>query len=134
MRIKPMTLSDPAEAAVLQQITVRLIRPEEQGRWDQLVSQHHYLKNAKLVGERLCYVVQHQDQWLALLGWSAAAYHIRARDQWIGWNDNQRRARLHLVANNARFCLLTQPGQYPNLASRALALNLARLPQDWQEA
>ncbi len=118
---------DPAEAVVLNQITVRLIQSEEQLRWDQLMSQHHYLKNAKLVGERLCYVVECQGRWLALLGWSAAAYHIRARDQWIGWNDNQRRARLRLVANNARFCLLGEPGQYPNLATRALALNSARL-------
>jgi hypothetical protein len=128
-----MRLLDAAEAAVLDQITVRLIEPAEQDRWNQLVSQHHYLKNASLVGERLCYVAEHQGQWLALLGWSAAAYHIRARDQWIGWNDNQRRSRLPLVANNARFCLLTAPGQYPNLASRVLALNQARLSQDWQE-
>lgn len=134
MRTKPLRLSDPAEAAVVDHIAVRLIRPEEQDRWDQLVSQYHYLRNAHLVGERLCYVVEYEGQWLALLGWSAAAYHIRARDQWIGWNDNQRRARLRLVANNARFCLLSQPGEYPNLASRALALNLARLSADWQQA
>ena len=38
---------------------------------------------------------------MALLGWSAASYHIRARDQWIGWNDNQRRSRLPLVASKA---------------------------------
>lgn len=129
-----MSLMDPAEAEVVDQITVRRIEAKEQNRWDQLVSQHHYLKNANLVGERLCYVAEYQGQWLALLGWSAAAYHIRARDQWIGWNDNQRRARLPLVANNARFCLLTSPGQYPNLASRVLALNQARLCSDWQEA
>src|ERR1700676_785868 len=131
---KQIRLSDQAEASVLEQIVVRLIERHEQDRWDQLVSQHHYLKNANLVGERLCYVVEYEGQWLALLGWSAAAYHIRARDQWIGWSDNQRRARLGLLANNARFCLLTQPGQYPNLATRALALNLARLSQDWQQA
>jgi hypothetical protein len=127
-------LSDRAEATVLEQLVVRLMEPGEEDRWNQLISQHHYLKNAHLVGERLCYVVEYQGQWLALLGWSAAAYHIRARDQWIGWNDNQRRARLRLVANNARFCLLTQPGQYPNLASRAMGLNLARLSADWQQA
>jgi hypothetical protein len=120
---------DPAEAVVLNQIKVRLVQPEEQTRWDQLISQHHYLKNANLVGERLCYVVEYQGRWLALLGWSAAAYHIRARDQWIGWNDNQRRARLPLVANNARF-VLSEPGQYPNLATE-LALNTARLSEDW---
>jgi hypothetical protein len=131
---KQIRLSDRAEVAVLDQIVVRLIEPHEQRRWDRLVSQHHYLRNAKLVGERLCYVVEYRGQWLALLGWSAAAYHIRARDQWIRWTGNQRRARLRLVANNARFCLLTQRGQYPNLASRAMALNLARLSEDWQQA
>jgi len=134
MQDKQIKLSDRAEAAVLDQIVVRLMEPQEQERWNQLVCQFHYLKNAHLVGERLCYVVEQGDQWLALLGWSAAAYHIAARDQWIGWNDNQRRGRLPLVANNARFCLLTRPGQYPNLASRAMSLNLARLSEDWQKA
>ncbi len=134
MRKEQMRLSDPAEAAVLDQITVRLIRSDEQERWNQLVSQHHYLKNANLVGEQLRYVAEHEDQWLALLGWSAAAYHIRARDQWIGWDDNQRRARLRLIANNARFCVLGPAGQHPNLASRVLALNGARLSSDWQAA
>jgi len=132
MSEQQIKLSDQAEAVVLDQIVVRLIAKEEQERWDQLVTEHHYLKNAHLVGERLCYVVEYQGQWLALLGWSAAAYHIRARDQWIGWNGNQRRARLRLVANNARFCLLPQPGAHPNLASRAMGLNLARLAEDWQ--
>jgi len=134
MQNKQMRLSDPAEAAVLDQITVRLIRPDEQDRWDQMVSQHHYLKNANLVGEQLRYVAEHEGQWLALLGWSAAAYHIRARDQWIGWDGNQRRARLRLIANSARFCLLVPAGRYPNLASRVLALNGAHLSEDWQAA
>ena len=122
---------DPTEAAVLNEITIRLVETEEQELWDQLVSKHHYLGNAHMVGERLCYVVEYQGEWVALLGWSAAAYHIRARDLWIGWNANQRRARLALVANNCRFCLLSAAAKYPNLASRALAVNTARLSQDW---
>jgi hypothetical protein len=134
MRDKQIKLSDRAEAAVLDQLVVRLIEPHEQQRWNQLVSEHHYLKNANMVGERLCYVAEQGGKWLALLGWAAAAYHVSARDQWIGWSDNQRRARLRLLANNARFCLLTDRGQYPNLASRAMALNLARLSSDWQQA
>jgi len=54
MQDKQIKLSDRAEAAVLDQLVVRLIEPHEQERWNQLVSQHHYLKNANLVGERLC--------------------------------------------------------------------------------
>jgi hypothetical protein len=69
---------------------------------------------------------------MALIGWSAAAYHLKGRDAWIGWDANQRAARLHLVANNARFARLPAAEPYPNLASRALALNLERLSGDWQ--
>ena len=127
-----LVLTDPAEAAVVEQIQVCLVEPEEEARWDELMSQHHYLKSARMVGEQLRYVAQYQGQWLALLGWSAASYHLKGRDGWIGWDHNQRRARLPLVANNARFCRLGEPGQYPNLASQAMALNLARLSQDWQ--
>lgn len=127
-----LVLTDPAEAAVVEQIQVRVVRPEEEVRWEELTSQHHYLKSARMVGEQLRYVAEYQGQWLALIGWSAAAYHLKGRDGWIGWDANQRRARLHLVANNARFCRLGEPGQYPNLASRAMALNLARLSEDWE--
>jgi hypothetical protein len=127
-----LELTDPAEAAVVDEMELHLVAPEEEARWDRLVSEHHYLKSARMVGEQLRYVAVYQGRWLALLGWSAAAYHLKGRDGWIGWDENQRRARLHLVANNARFCRLGEPGQYPNLASRAMALNLARLSQDWQ--
>jgi len=127
-----LVLTDPAEAAVVEQIEVRLVRPEEEARWEELMAKHHYLKSARMVGEQLRYVAEYQGQWLALLGWSAAAHHLKGRDGWIGWSDNRRRGRLHLVANNVRFCRLGEPSQYPNLASRAMALNLTRLSQDWQ--
>lgn len=129
-----LKLSDPAEAAMLKAVIVRPIEPGEQARWNDLVSEHHYLKSAQLVGEHLCYVVEYQGQWLALLGWSAAAYHLKGRDQWLGWNATQRQTRLHLVANNARFCLLEGAGRYPNLGSWALARNCERLSGDWQVA
>jgi len=128
-----LVLTDPAEAAVVDQITVRLVRPDEEAEWDRLIVEHHYLKSARMVGEQLRYVAEYQGQWMALLGWAAAAYHLKGRDGWIGWDHNQRRARLHLVANNARFCRLGAASRYPNLASCAMGLNLERLSADWQE-
>jgi hypothetical protein len=123
--------SDEAERLVLKRVEVRLIGAEERARWDAEIEQKHYLKNARLVGEQLRYVAQIDGQWVALLGWSAASYHLRQRESWIGWDVEQRRQRLPLVANNARFLIL-EPGRWPNLASRALALCTARLAQDWQ--
>ena len=54
------------EQAVLDQVRVRLIEPDEKLRWDDLIATRHYLKNATLVGEQLRYVAEHDGQWLAL--------------------------------------------------------------------
>ena len=70
--------------------------------------------------------------WRAILVFCAAANHLRYRDQWIGWTNEQRRRRLALVANNARFLIL--PGyDVPNMATRVMKLTLARLSEDWQQ-
>lgn len=123
----------PDEQHVLEHLTVRLIRPEERARFDQLLVEHHYLHNAQLVGEHLRYVATYQGQWLALATWSAAALHIQARDQFIQWTEEQRRVRLPLVVNNSRLLVLPQC-HYPNLISRFMKRMLQRLSADWQEA
>jgi hypothetical protein len=114
-----------------QEITLELVDPNEEARWNKLIRQHHYLKEHRLVGESLRYVAQQNGRWIALLGWSSAAFHLQPREAWIGWTDAQRKATRHLVACNARFALLTPQGQSPNLASHLLSLNLRRLSEDW---
>lgn len=121
----------PSEHEVLRALVVRPIRPAERARFDQLLVEHHYLRSAALVGEQLRYVATHRGRWLALLAWAAPARHLRVRDQWIGWSDEQRRRRLALLVSNTRFLILPEC-HLPNLASRALKLCLARLSGDWQ--
>ena len=128
----PIRLPNAQEQQVLDRLSVRPVTEAERPRWNAAVATHHYLKNATLVGEHLTYVAEYEGTWLALLGWSAAARHLRPRDTWIGWSPAQRATRRHLVANNARYCILADPQQLPNLASRALALCTARLSADWQ--
>jgi len=78
------------------------------------------------------YVAQYKGQWLALGAWSAAAQHLKGREHWIGWSDEQRGRHLALVGNNAR--LLSIPGrEVPNLISRFMARMLGRLSENWQE-
>jgi hypothetical protein len=125
----------PSEQAMLNRVEVILLGDDEvhRARFDAAIETHHYLKSSRLVGEQLRYVAHVDGEWLALLGWSAAAYHLKDRDEWIGWSAAQRRCRLALVANNSRFLIL--PGvDCPNLASRILALNTARLSADWVDA
>jgi hypothetical protein len=119
-------------AELLGRVSVRPIRPEERGRWDALVDEHHYLGLRSLFGKTLRYVAVADGRWLALLGWQAAALKCAARDAWIGWPRVLHYQRLHLLANNARFLILPDAHR-PNLASRVLALNLHRLSADWRQ-
>ena len=123
----------PTEQDVLDKVTVRLIQEHEKSQWNEIIEREHYLHNPRLVGEQLRYVAEVEGEWLALLSWSGAAYHIAGRDQWIGWSDMQRRNRLHFVVSNSRFLLRTPRGEAPNLASRILRLSLQRLDSDWRK-
>jgi len=121
------------EQRIIETAQVRPIYPKEQERCDRLLQKHHYLGAMRAVGERMYYVVTTPcGGWLAILLFCAAAKHLRHREGWIGWTEEQRRRRLGLVVNNARFLIL--PGKsVPNLASRALRLTLDRLSADWQK-
>jgi hypothetical protein len=120
------------ENDVLDRVTVRLLREDEQGQFNYYLQAQHYLQSSRRVGQSLRYVAEVDGQWLALLTFSAPALHLKARERWIGWSPRQRARRLGLVVNNSRFLVLPQRQRYPNLASRVLGLTLRRLSADWQ--
>lgn len=112
-------------------LIVRPTRCDERARWRELMQAHHYLGFQRIVGQSLCYVATLAEQWVALLGWGAAALKCTPRDVWIGWTPSLKFRRLHLIANNVRFLILPA-WHVPNLASCILALNLKRLSPDWE--
>ncbi|GIX50720.1 MAG: hypothetical protein KatS3mg132_914 [Limisphaera sp.] len=124
--------SASSEQAWLRRVRVRLIEESERARFDQLLEQHHYLHNGRLGGRSLRYVAELDGQWVALITFSGAAPHVKARDRKIGWTARQRVRRLHFLVNNSRFLVLPDRGRHPNLASRVLGLCLRRLSRDWQ--
>jgi hypothetical protein len=132
MKTKPCLPSEK-EQTLIDTVQVRPIRVEERARVMRLLKRHHYLGELQPVGEQILYVaVSKNGGWRAILVFCAAANHLRHRDQWIGWTNEQRRRRLALVANNARFLIL--PGyDVPNMATRVMKLTLARLSEDWQQ-
>jgi hypothetical protein len=118
---------------MVREIGVRLVRREEEPRFQQQLQQHHYLGGLRKIGETVWYVATYMDEWVALLTFSAAALKLAARDRWIGWSYRQQHTRLNLLANNTRFCVL--PGwNHKNVGSRTLALCERRLSQDWSAA
>ena len=123
----------PSEPLLLGEVTLRLIEDSERERFDGELVTQHYLKNANAVGRVLRYVAEYRGQWVALVMFNSAAYHLKPRDQWLHWVGAQVAQRRHLIAQNGRFLVLAAPGKWPNLASRVLKLTCARLSGDWRE-
>ena len=92
--------------STIQHLVVRPINIAERSQWDAIMAKHHYLGFKSLVGKSIRYVAEIQGQWVALLGWSAAALKCKPRDVWIGWPQVTQWQRLHLIANNSRFLIL----------------------------
>ena len=113
-------------------LTLQMVRlsPTE-GLWDHLVHEYHYLGNPWIVGSHLKYLAYLDGQLVACLGWGSAAWKVGCRDEYIGWDRVSRKKNLALLANNVRFLVLPWV-RVENLASKALAANIARVATDWQ--
>ena len=114
----------------LSQVTLRPVHPSEESQFQKLMQSYHYLGALPKIGNTIWYVATHNDEWLALISYSASALKCGVRDNWIGWRFRHQYDRLHLVANNSRFLILPQYHQ-KNLASKILSLCKRRIQQDW---
>jgi hypothetical protein len=74
--------------------------------WGYLLHHYHYLGLPKLVGEHLKYLAYADGQVVACLAWASAAFKVKSRDEFIGWDTTTRKHHLNLIANNARFLVL----------------------------
>ncbi|MFO7640662.1 MAG: ISAs1 family transposase [Candidatus Competibacteraceae bacterium] len=124
----------PTLQSLLHDLSIEpLVSDPQIARAAELLDEHHYLGAPNPVGERLWYAaLGPAGRWLAVLLFTAASRRLRHRDEWIGWSDEQRRRRLPLVANNARFLILPETNT-PNLATAVLSRVAARLSDDWME-
>jgi len=101
--------------------------------WNNLMERYHYLGSGPLCGAQLRYLIRSgKGQWLGGLAFSASAWRVKARDEWIGWSDRARRENLSKVVCNSRFLILPWV-KVQNLASHVLGQAIGRLRADWQE-
>ena len=103
----------------------------ESRRWREQVERYHYLGCCVPFGAHLRYWVRHRQQELACLLWTSLAWKMQARDEWIGWSDEQRRDNLQRVVNNGRLLILPWV-RVKGLASKILALSARQMPRDWE--
>ena len=96
--------------------------------WNTLIATEHRLGMTTFAGAQMRYLVHSAHGWLGALGFAAAALRLAARERWMGWSDDQRRAHLNRVVGLSRFLIR---GGCAHLASHVLGQVLRRLPGDF---
>jgi hypothetical protein len=91
------------------------------------INQYHYLAYDRSIGENMKYMVYSRDgKPLSCLLFESAAWACRDRDNYIGWDKNQRKNGLSLLTNNQRF-LIFEWVRVDHLASHILSLIARRI-------
>ena len=107
-----------------------IVGKSESKLWNAYIDRYHYLGYKKLGGAQLRYIVRSNGKLVAFFGFSAAAWKVKSRDEFIGWTREQKERNLHLVINNSRFLILPSV-ETPHLASHLLGKVARQLPVDW---
>lgn len=122
----------PAQVGDVWGLSLVLVRDEEHMRiWNELMIGEHPRGAGPFVGRQLRYLIGSEHGWLGGLGFASAARHLSDRDEWIGWNGNQRRTHLHRLVGMSRF-LIRESVQCRNLASKVLSMSMFAMPDDFE--
>lgn len=135
----PLTRWGEAQAAFTATLTqclpIELRGVDSRGdhaRWRELVGRYHYLGCATSYGAKVRYLaVGRGERVLAAMEYASAAWRLAPRDQWIGWTEAQRRARLPYVVQHTRF-LIVPWVHVRYLASHLLSVSVRVLAADWE--
>ncbi len=138
MKAQKTAPDSPKSGSILSESRSRVVvhsfsSPEQNREFDRLLEKHHYLGACPPVGDFLRQWVFVDGELVALLAWGACCYHLKARDEYIGWDSRRATERLKWVVQNRRYALLTAKGEAPNLASQVLGAVVRALPKQWEE-
>jgi len=110
---------------------VRVDKEKEESIWDELVRMYHYLGYEKMIGQRIKYLAKAGDRIIAAISYNRPVQRVAARDEYIGWDEEQRQKNLHYVISNNRFLIL--PWIHVRyLASHLLSMSLKQVQRDWE--
>jgi len=126
--------TNPIEAKLrdISPVEIKIVTNAQDNRlFKSLIHQYHYLHYDRSIGENLKYFVySNNGRVVSCLMFSTCAWACVARDDYIGWNAEQRRAGLPMITNNSRFLILPFV-RVPHLASHILGRVARRISRDW---
>jgi hypothetical protein len=135
-RPEPIEIDTTAIRSTVKQLAPRIVlqqvrRTPLEKMFNSLIEQYHYLGYSQPVGEHVKYIAFADTRPIGCLAFSSAAFGLKVRDHFIGWEPAVRDRNRHLLAYNTRFLLLPWV-EAKFLASHLLAKCARQIASDWQ--
>lgn len=113
-------------------IVIETIIDRERGLlWNEYIERYHYLGHRNVLGSQQKYFIRFvSGELLGCLLYSASAWSVGCRDEWIGWGRDERVKNLHLILSQSRFLIFPWI-KVKNLASKVLSLSAKQVQNDW---
>ena len=100
----PETIAGPLEGLTVRLIPIVGTGPDHD-LYRELLARFHYLGYYPIRGSQLRYRIDSDRGPVGLISFGSAAWRVRVRDRFIGWDDEARQKNLPLVVQNVRFLL-----------------------------
>jgi len=129
----PLPEGVPSRVEVVEGLRLVEVRSEDDEffrTWNELMLTEHPLHDCRLVGRQLRYLIGSDHGWLGAIGFGSCALQLKARDEWMGWNDVTRKRFQERLINMTRFLIRPQ-ARCENLASRVLSMCMEQVRNDF---
>jgi hypothetical protein len=107
--------------------------PEKTRMFKDFINKYHsYVKYKVVPQRRINWLIWNGAELVGAIGLSSCVLCVKDRDNWIGWDKDQRIKLSNSMANNYRFCLKPETG-IKNLGSRVLKMIRIEGAKRWKE-
>ena len=101
--------TQPLEGKLYEHQPIEILKVSRTGHepvWDEMIKRYHYLGYDKMIGQRIKYLALYKGEAIAALSYNRASLRVGVRDNYIGWNEQEKLSRLNEIVNNNRFLIL----------------------------
>ena len=132
MKTKRGNVEEGARSSGSKVVEVRVAHTAQEWREaKEALGREHGMGAGREAGDRLCQLIMEEGKLAAVLVWCAAAWHLKDRDEAVGWDAVTRSERLKLVVQLRRFLVLEE-ARRANLASQCLGAGMRELRAQWE--
>lgn len=99
-------------------------------QFDQIVKTHHtYKPSVELIGRQINWLIKLNGEIIGAIGVGSSVMAMKPRDDFIGWNKEQRLRNLTKTCTNWRYCL----NQKTKYSSKILSLFCREARKEWKK-